>query len=78
MEYILPRPGNPENEENQSSAMGESKDERKARLAQALRDNLRRRKAQARAGGGDTPAAASSPAPAPPSPPAGDTPGDGG
>ncbi|WP_336973673.1 hypothetical protein [Sphingobium aromaticiconvertens] len=30
--------------------MSESKDERQARLAQALRDNLRRRKAQARAG----------------------------
>lgn len=30
--------------------MSETKDEKKARLAQALRDNLRRRKAQARAG----------------------------
>ena len=36
-----------------SWAMSESKDERQARLAQALRNNLRRRKAQARAG--DTP-----------------------
>ncbi|WP_169800562.1 hypothetical protein [Sphingobium cloacae] len=30
--------------------MSNGQDERKARLAQALRDNLRRRKAQARAG----------------------------
>lgn len=30
--------------------MAETADERKARLAQALRDNLRRRKAQAREG----------------------------
>ncbi|MEK7343420.1 MAG: hypothetical protein AABZ73_06315 [Pseudomonadota bacterium] len=29
--------------------MAETQDEKKARLAQALRDNLRRRKAQARA-----------------------------
>ncbi len=29
--------------------MSETQDEKKARLAQALRDNLRRRKAQARA-----------------------------
>lgn len=41
--------------------MSETQDERKARLAQALRDNLRRRKAQARAvpappeAGGDRP-----------------------
>lgn len=31
-------------------AMAETNDEKKARLAQALRDNLRRRKAQSRAG----------------------------
>ena len=30
--------------------MAETQDEKKARLAQALRDNLRRRKAQAREG----------------------------
>jgi hypothetical protein len=30
--------------------MSETRDERKDRLAQALRDNLRRRKAQSRAG----------------------------
>jgi hypothetical protein len=33
----------------------ETVDERKARLAQALRDNLRRRKAQARAQAADAP-----------------------
>lgn len=32
--------------------MAETQDERKARLARALRDNLRRRKAQTRAGSG--------------------------
>jgi hypothetical protein len=37
--------------------MSETQDERQARLAQALRDNLRRRKAQARA----TPPAPSAP-----------------
>jgi hypothetical protein len=33
--------------------MSETQDERKARLAQALRHNLRRRKAQARDTGGE-------------------------
>ena len=40
--------------------MAETQDEKKARLAQALRDNLRRRKAQAREA-------------APPAPPKADT-----
>jgi hypothetical protein len=34
--------------------MTETQDEKKARLAQALRDNLRRRKAQAREGASPT------------------------
>ncbi len=34
--------------------MSETQDERKARLAQALRTNLRRRKAQARDTGGES------------------------
>jgi hypothetical protein len=34
--------------------MTSGQDERKERLAQALRDNLRRRKAQARAGSADS------------------------
>jgi hypothetical protein len=33
-----------------AASMSETQDEKKARLAQALRDNLRRRKAQAREG----------------------------
>ncbi len=37
--------------------MSEGKDERKERLAQALRDNLRRRKAQARAAAAPPPEA---------------------
>lgn len=37
--------------------MNSGQDERKERLAQALRDNLRRRKAQARAGTADSKAA---------------------
>jgi hypothetical protein len=40
--------------------MSETKDERQARLAKALRDNLRRRKTQAREG-----AASDAPPPAP-------------
>jgi hypothetical protein len=44
-------------------SMSETQDERKARLAQALRDNLRRRKAQSRETVRD-----SGPAPAPESP----------
>ncbi|MFZ2995425.1 hypothetical protein [Sphingobium sp.] len=43
--------------------MAETQDQRQARLAQALRTNLRRRKAQTREGAGDAP-----PAPAPDSP----------
>ncbi|MES2156366.1 MAG: hypothetical protein V4512_01045 [Pseudomonadota bacterium] len=43
--------------------MSETQDERKARLAQALRDNLRRRKAQSRETTRD-----SEPTPAPESP----------
>lgn len=35
--------------------MAETQDEKKARLAQALRDNLRRRKAQAREGASPPP-----------------------
>lgn len=37
--------------------MAETQDEKKARLAQALRDNLRRRKAQAREGAASPPPA---------------------
>ncbi|WP_278254141.1 hypothetical protein [Sphingobium sp. BYY-5] len=37
--------------------MAETNDERKARLAQALRDNLRRRKTQAREGASPPPPA---------------------
>ena len=44
-------------------AMAETQDQRQARLAQALRTNLRRRKAQTREGAGDAP-----PPPAPDSP----------
>ena len=36
------------------TAMTSGQDDRKERLAQALRDNLRRRKAQARAGVGES------------------------
>lgn len=37
--------------------MAETQDEKKARLAQALRDNLRRRKAQSREGAAPLPPA---------------------
>ena len=45
------------------TGMTKAEEERQARLAQALRDNLRRRKAQARDGDSPVPDAASAAAP---------------
>lgn len=52
--------------------MGTKDEERAARLKAALRDNLRRRKAQARGRAEDEPPAETAPAPAPKAGPAGD------
>jgi hypothetical protein len=47
--------------EGTGQAMGETKEARAARLAAALRENLKRRKAQSRAQAGGEPAADASP-----------------